>query len=77
MKEADKDKKTTDYELDLNRFPDQMRWLLDNNVAPEALWWLPDSDAFGINKPKFIDQLLDQEFRGNKFPSITRKLNRW
>lgn len=66
-----------DYELDLNRFPDKLRWLLDNETAPEALWWLPEGDAIGIRKTAFQEQLLVQEFRGNKFSSITRKLNRW
>ncbi|CAB9497347.1 HSF-type DNA-binding [Seminavis robusta] len=66
-----------EYQLDLNRFPDKIRCLLDNRVAPEALWWMPDGDAIAINKKLFIDQLLVTHFRGNKFPSITRKLNRW
>lgn len=65
------------YELDLNRFPDKMRCLLENQTAPEALWWLAEGDALAIDKPKFMEQLLAQEFRGNKFSSITRKLNRW
>lgn len=65
------------YELDLNRFPDKMMWLLDNKTAPEALWWLPEGDALAIDKPKFMEELLEQQFRGNKFSSITRKLNRW
>ena len=69
--------KLGDFELDLNRFPDKLRWLLDTEVAPEALWWLPEGDAIGINKDAFQEQLLEQEFRGNKFSSITRKLNRW
>ena len=69
--------KIGDVELDLNRFPDKLRWLLDNEVAPDALWWLPEGDAIGINKDAFQEKLLEQEFRGNKFSSITRKLNRW
>jgi HSF-type DNA-binding len=69
--------KSGDFELDLNRFPDKLRWLLDNEVAPQALWWLSGGDAIGINKNAFEAQLLEQEFRGNKFSSITRKLNRW
>jgi hypothetical protein len=66
-----------EYTLDLNRFPDKMRWLLDQNVSPEAYWWLPEGDAIAINKQVFSDQLLIKYFRGNKFPSITRNLNRW
>jgi hypothetical protein len=66
-----------DYPLDLNRFPDKIRWLLDNQVAPNALYWMPDGDGIIISKKLFVDQLLVKHFRGNKFPSITRKLNRW
>lgn len=76
-KGSDTTARSGDYELDLNRFPDKLRWLLDNDTAPGALWWLPEGDAIGIRKTVFQEQLLVQEFRGNKFSSITRKLNRW
>jgi len=65
------------HELNVDRFPEKIMWLLDNRTAPDGLWWLPSGDAFAIKKIAFIDQLLHSHFRGNKFSSITRKLNRW
>ena len=66
-----------DYILDQNRFPDKIRLLLDENVAPEAMWWLPEGNAVLVNKEAFCQQLLIKHFRGNKFTSVTRNFNRW
>jgi len=64
-----------------SQFPDKLMALLDKNVAPDAVWWLKDigsvTGAFAINRKVFSEKLLDVAFNGNKFPSITRNLNRW
>ena len=59
------------------RFPDQLWHLLKYDELNEAIWWLPGDDAFAINEPVFSELLLESHFRGNKFTSIIRKLNRW
>ena len=59
------------------RFPDQLWHLLKHDELKEAIWWLPGDDAFAINEPVFSELLLESHFRGNKFTSIIRKLNRW
>jgi len=58
-------------------FPDKLFELLQNEVEPTAIWWLPDGESFGINKELFEEKILNRYFRGNKFTSITRNLNRW
>ena len=60
------------------RFPDQLWKLLQYESLKEAIWWLPPkNDAFVICVPLFSDLHLKSHFRGNKFASIIRKLNRW
>ncbi|CAB9514055.1 shock transcription factor, X-linked member [Seminavis robusta] len=59
-------------------FPDQLWELLKYpEELEDAIWWMPGNDAFAINEPAFSDKLLESHFRGNKFTSIIRKLNRW
>ena len=58
-------------------FPEKLMKLLQHECEPEAIFWLPEGDSFGINKPLFEDRVLNKYFRGNKFTSITRNLNRW
>ena len=65
------------YVLDQNRFPDKIRLLLDQEVAPEAMWWLPEGDAVLVNREVFSREILIRHFRGNKFSSVTRNFNRW
>lgn len=64
-----------------SQFPDKVMALLERKEAPEAVWWLRDvgdiQGAFAINKKIFSVQLLNKAFNGNKWPSITRNLNRW
>jgi len=63
------------------RFPDQLWELLQysDKELKDAIWWLPGSndDVFCINELVFSEKLLESHFRGNKFSSIIRKLNRW
>jgi len=66
-----------DYVLDVNRFPDKVRWLLDEDLAPDAIWWLPKGEAVLVNREVFSEKLLIRHFRGNKFSSVTRNFNRW
>lgn len=80
LEEKDGKEKETgeeEYVLDHNRFPDKIRLLLDGNVAPNAIKWLPEGDAVMLNKEIFSQLLLVRHFRGNKFTSVTRNFNRW
>ena len=57
-------------------FPAQLLDILQRNVAPDALWFLEGGEAIGINR-KLIDKVLNDHFRGMKFSSLVRNLNRW
>ena len=65
------------FESGLMTFPEKLMMLLDGNCAKEAMWWLPDGDAFCFIPNVFAEQVLDKHFQGTKFESFTRKLNRW
>jgi HSF-type DNA-binding len=59
-------------------FPDQLWELLKYpEELRDAIWWMPGNDAFAINETAFSEKLLQSHFRGNRFTSIIRKLNRW
>jgi len=58
-------------------FPEKLMALLDGKTVSDAMWWLPDGDAFCIIPSVFAEQVLDKHFSGTKFESFTRKLNRW
>lgn len=58
-------------------FPEKLMRLLQHECETEAIFWLTEGDSFGINKPYFEERVLNKYFRGNKFTSITRNLNRW
>lgn len=58
-------------------FPEKLMALLDGKTVSDAMWWLPDGDAFCIIPSVFAQQVLDKHFSGTKFESFTRKLNRW
>jgi HSF-type DNA-binding len=58
-------------------FPEKIMMLLTKNMVKDAMWWLPDGDAFCILPAPFTEKVLDQHFQGTKFESFTRKLNRW
>ena len=58
-------------------FPHKLLELLQNEVDTEAICWLPDEESFRINKKLFEERILNRFFRGNKYTSITRNLNRW
>ena len=66
----------SDYEK-CSIFPQKLMQLLKNEEAPDAIWWLQKGTAFAMQKEKFQSMILDKHFRGNKFTSIIRKLNRW
>lgn len=58
-------------------FPEKIMMLLNKELASDAMWWLPDGDAFCILPAPFTEKVLDKHFQGTKFESFTRKLNRW
>ena len=37
-------------------FPEKLMELLQNEVATDAIWWLPDNESFGINKKIFEEK---------------------
>jgi hypothetical protein len=60
-------------------FPEKLMSLLDGkcDTVSDAMWWLPDGDAFCLIPSVFTERVLDKHFQGTKFDSWTRKLNRW
>lgn len=58
-------------------FPEKLMELLMEETDKEALWWLPDGEAFAINSKRFTKAILAKKFQGSKFESFTRKLARW
>jgi hypothetical protein len=58
-------------------FPEKLMALLDGADVNDAMWWLPDGDAFCLIPVIFAERVLDKYFQGTKFESFTRKLNRW
>ena len=52
--------------------------LLSENNFEEIISWLPHGHSFLIyDKKKFTETILPIYFKGTKYESFTRKLNRW
>ena len=64
------------FESGFMSFPEKLMSLLEGNEVQDAMWWLPEGDAFCL-VPTSFDTVLDKHFQGTKFESFTRKLNRW
>jgi hypothetical protein len=58
-------------------FPVQLMDLLQRDVAPDALRFLPEGEAIAFNMDIFSEKVLDMFFRGMKWTSVVRNLNRW
>lgn len=59
------------------RLPEKLMEYLNAEVAPEALWWLPNEESFALDSKRVQKEVLDVYFRGTKLPSFIRSLNRW
>jgi hypothetical protein len=60
-----------------NHFPGRLMELLESDEAKCAIWWLPAGESFAIQPKEFSKTILTKYFRGTKFESFIRKLNRW
>jgi len=58
-------------------FPAKLMEILDKDMAPEAVWWLPGDKTFAVHSKKFATDVLDKYFQRTKFMSFVRKLNQW
>jgi len=58
-------------------FPVTMYQLLEDDDYKDACCWLPDGLSFAIDPDIFRKKVIDVHFRGSKFDSFKRKLNRW
>ena len=58
-------------------FPAQLMDVLQRNVAPDAIWFLEGGEAIGLHGDLIVDKVLNEHFRGMKFNSLVRNLNRW
>ena len=61
----------------LKRFPDRLYELLNAEVAPGSLYWLPGGKAFAIDQTTFASEVLDKHFQATKFASFIRRLHKW
>jgi HSF-type DNA-binding len=57
-------------------FPQRLMEMLENEVAPDSMWWTEDGKAFAMDLKKFGD-VLHHHFQATKYASFTRKLNKW
>lgn len=58
-----------------NLFPQYLMKLLNDEVAPNSLWWLPDGAAFAICPDKIAEEVLDKHFQKTKYSSFIRRLH--
>lgn len=60
-----------------SEFPAQLMDILQRNVAPDAIWFLEGGEAIGLHRDLIVEKVLNEHFRGMKFNSLVRNLNRW
>jgi HSF-type DNA-binding len=65
----------SDAEARANLFPQYLMKLLNDEVAPTALWWLPDGQAFALDPKRIDGQVLDKYFQKTKYSSFIRRLH--
>jgi hypothetical protein len=59
-------------------FPQKLMRILSNPAVGGVIRWLPHGKSFCILNPQeFADSVLPMYFSVHKYPSFTRKLNRW
>ena len=68
--------KGSDGRHSFQKFPQRLMTLLDNELYPEAAWWMNEGAEFALHIPNFTQVLLES-FQGTKYKSYTRKLNKW
>jgi hypothetical protein len=59
------------------RLPDKLMEYLNNEVAPDALYWLPGRETFALDMDKVQEQLLNKFFSKTKSASFLRSVSRW
>ena len=57
-------------------FPCRLMRVLQTEVAPESIFWLPDGDKFALHTEN-VAEVLVRHFQGAKWMSFTRTLNKW
>ena len=51
---------------------------ITENYDENLVAWLPDGKSFVVvDPPRFVDDVLSNTFKGGKYTSFIRKLNRW
>merc|ERR1712107_164363 len=59
-------------------FPQKLMEILLDDSLSEIISWLPHGQSFVITRPDlFCEQVLPKYSVSTKYPSFTRKLNRW
>jgi hypothetical protein len=59
-------------------FPVKLMEAITANYDEDIVSWMPDGRSFVVVNPDlFVDVILKQSFKGCKYTSFVRKLNRW
>ena len=73
-----KSKKGDQGALKAAAFPEKIMELLQDGLASNAIYWLPEGEAIAVDPDNFKDStVISKQFRGNKLSSFVRSLNRW
>jgi hypothetical protein len=56
--------------------PQTLMKLLQDESAPEALWWLPGGKEFAIDANVFPSKVLEVYFPGCKYASFIRRVHK-
>ena len=59
-----------------NNLPETLMKLLNDEVAADAIWWLPCGKAFAVNPETAPTKIFDIYFNGTKLSSFVRQLNK-
>lgn len=59
-------------------FPMKLMETINEHYDESVIAWLPDGKSFVVVDPDlFVENVLSQTFKGGKYSSFVRKLNRW
>mmetsp|Transcript_22311 Transcript_22311/g.32613 ORF Transcript_22311/g.32613 Transcript_22311/m.32613 type:complete len:258 (-) Transcript_22311:152-925(-) len=61
-----------------SRFPLQLMAVLNDDLSPDIVTWLPEGHGFTIlDKKRFESEVMPQYFKESRYTSFTKRLRRW
>lgn len=62
----------------IKSFPVKLMEILMENANADILAWMPDGKSFFVvNQDDFVERIYKREFKGTRYSSFVRKLQRW